>query len=100
VVPEQQPVWQLCPSHTHAPPTHRWPALQAGDPPHRQPPAPHESARLVLQATHTAPALPHDCKLGVRQLVPEQQPLGQFCGVQPEQTPPEHDCDPGQDWHC
>jgi hypothetical protein len=100
VVPAQQPLGQLLPLHTQAPPTQRWPALHAGDPPQRQPPAPHESALLTSQATHTAPPEPHDCSVGgVLQVVPEQHPLAQFCGVQPEQTPPEHDCDPGHGWH-
>jgi hypothetical protein len=40
------------------------------------------SARTALQTVHTEPPAPHAFRLGVMQLLPAQQPLAQFAGVQ------------------
>jgi hypothetical protein len=73
----QQPVGQLVASHTHAPPTHRWPAPQAALVPQRQAPAVQRSP-VVPHEVHAAPAAPHAvAPVGV-QTLPAQQPLGQL----------------------
>jgi hypothetical protein len=48
----QQPFWQETASHWHSPPTHSWPAAQAGWVPHWQTPLTHESAERVSQGLH------------------------------------------------
>jgi hypothetical protein len=62
VVPLQQPVEQDDALHTHAPPTHAWP---------------------VMQATQAAPSVPHwPAVLPASHVVPLQQPVGQSAAAQ------------------
>jgi len=85
--PAQQPSTHAAASHTQAPPTQRWPAVQAA-------PAPHTHTPLAVQVSdvtgshglQTLPAVPHFAKLGVAQLLPSQQPVEQETAPQP-QTP-------------
>jgi hypothetical protein len=76
----QQPLGHEVRSQTHAPPTQRCPA------PHGAPPAPHwqapvveqRSALLAAHARQVAPPIPQaSIVVGVLQVLPVQQPLGQ-----------------------
>lgn len=90
VVPSQQPLGQDVASHTHAPPSQRWPTAHIALPPHAQtPPEVQPSARVASQATHAAPAVPHRIAVGVLHVLPEQQPLAQVA-VQAVQAPAVH----------
>lgn len=92
--PWQQPVEQLVVLHTQLPPTHCWPALQAGLPPQRQVPPEQLSATAELQGAHAAPFCPHWVALWpvVMHSPPAlQQPLGQLVASQ-RQAVPEHRC--------
>jgi hypothetical protein len=60
VVPLQQPLEQLVPSHTHAPLRQRCPATQRLPPgPQLQAPETHRSASVALQARQVLPGGPH-----------------------------------------
>ncbi len=88
-MPMQQPLAHDVASHTHRPPTHRWPPAQAGPEPQPQLPSAHESLRSRLhevQAPPTIPQLDSDMAL---QVVPAQQPPGQEVASQ-TQLPPLH----------
>jgi hypothetical protein len=76
VLPAQQPLGHDVASHTQAPLTQRWPALQAGPVPQVQAPFVHESAFVEPQATQAAPLVPQLVNDGVMQLFPAQHPLG------------------------
>lgn len=89
VVPLQQPVGHETPSHTHEPPTQRWPAAHTAPPPHRQSPLTHESARNGSHATHAAPGSAHALGPIGTHVEPEQQPLVHVI-AHPAQTPPAH----------
>lgn len=78
VLPMQQPLGQLAALHTQAPPTHAWPATQAGPAPHWQVPLAQLSERVALQAEQLTPAVPQRAAVGVRQVSPSQHPLGQL----------------------
>ncbi len=81
--PLQQPLGQLVPSHTHSPPTQRWPAEQAAEPPQRQLPPEQLSALSVLQAPQLAPLVPHWVTVGGLTHAPLlQQPVGQLVASQ------------------
>jgi hypothetical protein len=91
VVPVQQPVEHEVASHTHAPPTQRWPTPHAAPAPHWQPPAAQLSARVVSQVAQPPPAVPHAVVDGVWQTLPLQQPLGQLAALHTH-APPTHAC--------
>ena len=65
------------PSQVQLPATQRCPAEQAGCVPQRQPAVVQASAVVELQGAQGAPGAPHEENVGVWQLVPAQQPLGQ-----------------------
>ncbi len=95
----QQPLGQLVASHTQLPATQRWPALHAGFVPHAQAPAVHRSARVGLQAAHTAPPAPHAAVVSPVWHAPFwQQPVAQFVALQPPHVPM-HACGEGHIWH-
>jgi hypothetical protein len=76
MVPEQHPFGHEVPSHTHAPPTQRWPTEQGAPPPHWQLPVAEHRSAVIPQLVHAppfAPQLPTACAL---QVVPEQHPVG------------------------
>jgi hypothetical protein len=75
VVPEQQPFGHEVASHTQAPPTQRWPAVQAAPlaPQEQVPPARHRSA-VTPHAVHAPPAVPQLATEAAWQALPEQQP--------------------------
>ena len=76
--PAQQPPGQLTPSHTHAPPRQRWPALHAGPAPHTHaPPAEQASAARGSHTAQAPPGAPHWASARCRQKPPAQQPPGQ-----------------------
>ena len=101
VAPSQQPVGHDAVLHTQRPVTQRWPAAQAGPPPHAQvPPAAQPSARVLSQPTQAAPPLPHEASEGLLQVAPEQQPPGQLVALQPLQRPPPQVCPVGQVWQA
>lgn len=75
VVPEQQPVLQLVPSHTQAPFRQRWPLAQAAPVPQTQVPAAEQpSAASASQTLHAAPGAPHASTARGLQIPPAQQP--------------------------
>lgn len=76
VFPEQQPVAQEVASHTHSPPTHRWPPAHAAPEPQPQPPPEHESARSTLQVEQAPPTAPQDDSDIALQVWPTQHPPG------------------------
>jgi hypothetical protein len=92
VLPLQQPFGHELALHTHAPPTHRWPAAHAALDPHAHAPFLHESAVLGSQATHAAPPVPHAPLEGVVHVLPLQQPLGHEVALHTH-APPTH-CSP------
>lgn len=66
VFPAQQPVEHEVASHTHAPPTQRWPTLHAAPVvPHWQAPPAQLSARVASQVAQPAPPPPHAVVVGV-----------------------------------
>jgi hypothetical protein len=93
----QQPVGHDVASHRQAPPTQRWPALQAAVAPHRHPPAPHPSARVASHPTQVTPPVPQVASAGALQVAPEQQPPAQLVLLQPLQRPPAQVWPAGQD---
>jgi hypothetical protein len=84
---EQQPLGHDAALHTHEPPTHASPAVQAGPPPHEHEPAVQPSA-LIPQVTQAALPVPQALAEGVVHRLPEQQPLGHVVGLHPAHTPP------------
>ncbi len=62
---------------------------------HEPPPQP--SARFGSHIAHPTPFVPHAAALGITQVSPEQQPVGQLAGEQPLQTPLLH-FPPKQTW--
>lgn len=88
-LPAQQPPGHDCALQTQAPPTQVVPAAQPGPAPHRHSPAAEQvSARAGSQVTQAAPPVPQAAVDGVAQEEPEQQPPGQFMGLQSLHTPP------------
>lgn len=86
VFPLQQPFAQVVPSQMHRPPAQRWPWLHAGPEPHRH--WPWLQVSLVpVQARHALPPWPHVRSADGWQTPFWQQPLGQFCALQPSQAP-------------
>lgn len=82
--PTQQPSGHDVASQTQAPPTQRWPAVQAAPAPQTQtPPAVQLSATVELQGRQTLPAVPHLVKDGVAQLLPSQHPVEQEVAPHP-----------------
>ncbi len=79
----QQPSHDV-PSHTHRPPTHRWPAAHFACPPQLHCPAVQPSAS-VPHAVHAPPPVPHVVADAWLQVVPEQQPAEH---TQPLHAPP------------
>jgi hypothetical protein len=74
----QQPLGQLTPSHTQAPPRQRRPGPHAGPDPHAHVPAAEQaSAASGSQTAHAAPAAPHWLSARDRQKPAAQQPSGQ-----------------------
>jgi hypothetical protein len=87
----QHPVGQLVESHTHAPLTQRWPDAHALEVPHRHAPAVQRSA-VALHAAHDAPGAPHCAAVvGLTQVLPLQQPLGQLVALHTH-APATHCC--------
>jgi hypothetical protein len=83
VLPLQQPLGQLVASHTHTPTTQRWPAAHAAAPPHRQLP-PEQLSAVAPHAVHAAALVPHCAAVGgLTQVLPAQQPDGQFVVLHP-----------------
>lgn len=99
-LPAQHPVGHELASHTHAPPTHAWPALHETPAPHAHvPSAAHRSERRS-HAAHATPPAPHALAVvEVTQLAPEQQPA-HVTALQPAHTPPTHASVPGQVAHA
>lgn len=88
VLPWQHPMGQLVASHTHAPPTQRWPAPHAALTPQRHwPLALHVSAFDVSHAVHVPPMVPQVARLAAWHWTPWQQPVGQLVASQ-TQAPP------------
>jgi hypothetical protein len=88
--PPQHPPGHDCAVQTHAPAWQAVPAAHPGFAPHRQSPAAAQlSARVGSQVAQAAPPDPQDVVDGAAQVTPEQQPPGQFAGVQLLHTPPE-----------
>ncbi len=86
--------------HTHAPLTQPVPAAQVGFTPHWHFPVLAQlSARVGSQVTQAAPPRPQLPVDGAAQVVPEQQPPGQFVVLQLLQTPPAQ-IRPAQSWHA
>jgi hypothetical protein len=83
VVPLQQPAGQLVALHTHAPPTHRWPAAHMALAPQRHAPPLQVSARVVSHVVQAAPPEPHWVTEGVAQVLPLQQPLAHDAAEHP-----------------
>ena len=82
--PKQQPSGQEVASHTQAPPTQRWPVVQAAPAPQAQTPEGVQlSATTGLQGRQTLPAAPHLLKEGVAQLLPSQHPVEHEVAPQP-----------------
>jgi hypothetical protein len=82
----QHPFGQLVASHTHAPPTHRWPAAHAAPAPQRQAPPAQRSA-VTPHAAHACPELPHCAAVvALTHVPPLQQPFGQLAASH-SQTP-------------
>ena len=78
VVPEQQPVLQLVPSHTQAPFWQRWPLAQGAPAPQTQVPAAEQpSAASASQTLHAAPGAPHAAAARGLHVPPAQQPPAQ-----------------------
>lgn len=85
--PLQQPLAQLVASHTHWPPTQRWPMAQAAAVPQVHAPLVHPLARVGSQVLHTAPAAPHaEAEVGVTHAPLRQQPVAQLVWSQPAQA--------------
>jgi hypothetical protein len=82
----QTPAWQVVPA-AHA----------ALAPQRHAPAAPQLSDRTASQVTQAAPPVPQAVTVGVAQVTPEQQPTGQFAGVQLLHTPPLQ-IRPAQSW--
>ncbi len=97
VLPEQHPPHELA-SQMHAPPEQRCPVAQVLPVPQRQLPLVQLSARVASQAMQAAPPVLQALNAGVVQVLPEQQPFGQVCVLQPVHTPSRHCCEPGQLW--
>jgi len=101
VVPAQQPFGHELWSHTHAPPTQRWPLAHAWPPgPHTHAPPTQRSAVAGLHAAHTAPPAPHAPADGELQLLPLQQPFGHESALQPLQAPASQVCPAPQVWQA
>ena len=84
----QQPLGQEAPSHRQPPAAQRWPAAQDAAAPHWQVPEAEQVSDLwTSHATQALPRVPQLATEAVRQVAPEQQPLGQLAEVQPEQMP-------------
>jgi hypothetical protein len=80
----QQPRGHEVLSQMQAPPTQRCPAAHSALPePQRQLPASQRSERLVSQAEHTPPPVPHCACEGATHVEPLQQPEGQSPALQP-----------------
>ena len=76
VLPAQQPLGQLVPSQTQAPPRQRCPLAHGAPVPQAQLPAAEQpSARTGSQATQATPALPQASRAGVWHAPAAQQPL-------------------------
>lgn len=76
VSPAQQPLGQLVPSQTQAPPRQRCPLAQGAPFPQAQLPAAEQlSARAGSQTTQASPALPQASRAGVLHTPAAQQPL-------------------------
>jgi hypothetical protein len=88
-LPAQHPVAHEAALHTHAPPTHCWPAAHGAPLPHLHVPPLHVSASMGSHFTHALPAAPHASLLGAVHVEPSQQPVVQVA-EQPEQVPPTH----------
>jgi hypothetical protein len=87
--PAQQPPGQDSALQTQTPAWQVVPAAHAGLAPQRHAPAaPQLSDRTASQVTQAAPLIPQVVTDGVAQVTPEQQPPGQFAGVQLLHTPP------------
>ena len=89
--PLQQPVGQELALHTHAPPTHACPAVQAGPLPQEHVPSLHPSEPVALHAVQLAPLTPHAAFEGVVQVVPWQHPVGHDAASHTH-APPTHSC--------
>jgi hypothetical protein len=78
VVPLQQPLGHDVELQTQAPPTHCWPAAQAGLLPQRHAPLVEQLLAPMPQLTHAAPAGPHwEVVVGAMHCwLALQQPLG------------------------
>lgn len=88
VLPTQQPVGQLVPSHTQAPPWQRCPAPHAGPVPQRHCPPVQPSVSAASHATQVPPSPPHSRNVvPVRQMAPLQQPVGQVVASQTHAPP-------------
>jgi hypothetical protein len=86
----QQPVGQLVASHTHAPPTQRWPSAHTPELPHAHEPVAEQRSAPASQAAQVVPPAPQAVTVSVEsgtQVAPEQQPAGQLAAVQ-VQVPP------------
>jgi hypothetical protein len=79
VVPKQHPFEQVVLLQTQAPFTQAWPVEHCAVPPQVQTPLVQASARVVLQVAHAPPFLPQLARLGVSQVLPEQQPVVHVC---------------------
>jgi len=73
-LPLQQPLHDT-PSHTHAPPTQRWPIAHAAPPPQLQRPAEQPSAKLGSHELHAPPIAPHEVAAMGEHTSPAQHPL-------------------------
>ena len=90
-LPLQHPVGHEVLLHTHAPPTHTWPAPHAEPDPHSHVPPLEQPFALVPHLMHPPPAVPHAAADGVSQTLPLQQPVGQDAALH-TQAPPTHCC--------
>jgi hypothetical protein len=91
----QQPLGQVVPLHTQAPPTQSAPAPQSPELPHRQRPLVQAFEVAALHATQAAPPLPQVAKVEVVHWPPAQHPLGQEVPSQ-TQAPPRQCCPAAQ----
>ncbi len=97
---EQQPLAQLVPSHTHAPPTQWRPTGHWALLPQRHWPVAQALARTASHAKQAPPSTPHwPAVVAVMHVEPLQHPLGQVAALQPEQAWPTH-MPPPHEAHC
>lgn len=76
-LPAQHPLGHDVASHTHAPPTQRWPAVQAAPPPQLHVPSIAQRSELtVSHAAHAIPGAAHVVGESTSHVAPLQQPLG------------------------